>query len=148
MIYAVVEASASDICPLASSLGEQDRDLLAVAGLTPRRAIRNLFNASSYRRAAIIGGRPVALWGLTGTLLDDEGEAWLVLSDKGRALPASVCRVAMREIGMMVQGKRQIRSSIFCRDARALKFARFLGFETTERRSQPAEHFAAILRGA
>jgi hypothetical protein len=146
MNYAVVPALPVHVGPVAAALAAADRNALEATGLPPRRGLRLLLGVSSYARTAILHGRPVGMWGITGTAMSTEGEVWLALGEAARAVPFTVAREAIREVGRLLVVKREIRSSLLCRDARALRFARFLGFEVTERRVQPTEHFMAVLR--
>lgn len=130
--YTIVEARRTHILPVAVAIEAEDGPVAQMMGMTVRRALRATLGMSSYRRAAILADRPVALWGAVGSLLDDDAEVWLVLTPAARARPFAVVREAVNELGMMLGSRRVLRSSLLCDNARALRFAQFLGFKVDE----------------
>lgn len=146
MTYRIVDAEPWHLPAVSDAMNEDDVTELRALGLEPRLLMEVLFHGSCYRKCAVIEGRPVALWGMTGTLMSCDGEVWLALTDAARAFPMSVARVAARELSDLMEGRMELRSSILCRNERALRFARVLGFRIVETCMTPIPHFQAILR--
>lgn len=146
MNYTIVEARRTHILPVAVAMRY---DTPHPSGMPIRIALRIVFGLSAYRRAGLIDGHAVALWGITGSLLDDEGEAWIALSPVARARLFVVARESVNEMSAMLATKRIIRSSVLCRDARALRFAQWLGFKVEgDSTVNGIGFFQAVLRRA
>jgi hypothetical protein len=142
----IVEARRTHILPIAAAMAAVEQDM-APGGRTYRVAIRGAFEASFYRRAALIDGRVVALWGVTDTSLSSDGEVWLALTEAARTVPLTVARVAMREIRRLLAVKIELRCRIVCSDVRAIRFARHLGFDIRDAVPGDTPCFMAVLRG-
>lgn len=128
MNYRIVEAQHRHIAVVARALPDY-------GPMTAHEALHTVFVASAYKRAALVDGQPVAVWGAVGDLMADDAEAWLALTPMARLHPHAVTRVARREVRTMLTNKAMLRASILCANARASRFAAILGF-----RPMPVEH--------
>lgn len=86
---------------------------------------------SAYARTGLIDGVPVAMWGITGTILSSTGHAWLSVTPECRARRLLVGRVARAEAAAIL-ATTDLASLVLDDDARARRFLRFLGFEIGE----------------
>ena len=102
-------------------------------GFNPREALRRVFIASHHARTALIDDQPVAMWGVSGSLLGDTAYVWLVLSDRICEMPLSIVREARNALAMAARSYPNVIATILPDDAASLRFATFLGFEEAER---------------
>lgn len=117
-------------CGLASrSLREDHRRAVAAMGLDAHREITMRFFESSYRRAIYLDGAFAALWGVTGSILSDEGQVWLIVADIASKHPMKVVRSARAGLEEVMQIKNKLTTIIFDADAASLRFAHALGFK-------------------
>lgn len=131
--YRIIDAAQAHVGPHVAHLTAKERaEIEAVTGIPPRRFVRRLLQQSSYARAAVICNVPVALWGLTGTLLSPSGHIWLSVTQEARARPFAFMAVARSEAATLLATKAELRSMVRIDDARALRFLRHLGFEIGE----------------
>ena len=145
MTHAVIEARQTHIGPHVAHLTAEERsEIERVSGVAPRRFLRRMMAQSSYARAGLIDSVPVALWGVTGTLASSSGYAWLSVTPECRARRFLTASVARAEAAAILATKSELRSAVFCDDARAMRFLRFLGFEIGE----PFEECGRMSRSA
>lgn len=129
MKYLVEPAVIEHIQPMALALDDEEKRALEDAGRPPLYAITNMFHGSEERWTALIDGKPVAMWGVTGSRLETTGEVWLVVAQSIRGQKFAIVRQAMRSLARMFESKAVLTSSTFCGDVRASKFAKALGFK-------------------
>jgi hypothetical protein len=101
-------------------------------GFEPRQALHRAFVASHYCRTATVDEKPVAMWGVKGTLLGDTALVWLVLSDQIAAVPRAVTREARAELSRIMENYREIAITVLPDDLAAVRFAVYLGFHDRE----------------
>ncbi len=133
MICEVVDAQLVHVGPVASDLEQATLDTFRTIGVRPRAGLRRLLDVSAYCRAALLDGKPVALWGVMGPELATCGEAWLSITNRARAERKQIVRLARRELRAMLATKVMLVSSVLCNDARGKRFAEFLGFDCSDR---------------
>jgi hypothetical protein len=147
MNYEVIPASQIHVGPHVAHLSAEIRQAIQEAKGPPRRFIRWMIGQSSYARAGLIDGFPVALWGITGTMMASTGFAWLSVTEELRRHPFLAARVAREEAFVNLRSK-ELHSLVLDGDIRAERFLRFLGFEIGEiSASECGKTFrAAVLR--
>jgi hypothetical protein len=126
--YAIVKTSARHLRPMSRHLRAAACITLQGFGLDPRIALHRAFMASHYCRTATIDEKPVAMWGVKGTLLGDGAFVWLVLSDQIAAVPRAVMREAKAELARVMDGYDEIAITVLPDDIAAVRFAVWLGF--------------------
>jgi hypothetical protein len=126
--YSIVPASIRHIKPMAARLRAAACITLQGFGYEPRRALHRVFLNSFYCRTAMVEGRPVAMWGITGTLLNDAAYVWLVMSDDIANIPRSITREAKTELSRIMENYREIATTVLPDDEAAIRFAVYLGF--------------------
>ncbi len=94
--------------------------------------MRGFFRQSSYRRTALLDDRPLALWGITGSLCSSSGILWLRVGTRARSLPRLVVELAREELKQMLETRRELVCYIDASDIRAQRFASFFGFDLEE----------------
>jgi len=148
MTYEVIPASQLYVGPHVARLpAEQRAELQRVSGMAPRRWYRSFLNCSSYARVGLLDNVPVAMWGITGTMLSSTGTAWLSVTPEARRHPFIVGRVARDEVQAILRTKGEIQSLVLCGDDRARRFLRFLGFELGEEITENGKTFrTAVLK--
>lgn len=110
-------------------IGDDEALTLKACGLTAIKALRGLCIASSVCETALIGERPVAMWGLVGTLVESRAEAWLAITPEARARGLAVMREARDRMHRWGAVRGEISATVDATDTRALRFAQALGFE-------------------
>ncbi len=128
----IVNAKPVHVGIIAGQLTDDERAVFAVQGRDARRVIRGFFRQSSYRRTALLEERPIAIWGITGTLASSFGILWLRLASAARKLPRLVVEQGREELSRMLGVRREIVIYVPEQDYRALRFAEFFGFEFGE----------------
>lgn len=131
-LYAVVPGSILHVKPLSRTLRPAACMTLQAFGLDPRRSLRRAFAGSRYTRTAIVGGGPIAMWGIQGPALSDSAIAWLALSDQAAKWPLAIVRCARQELAQMRQRVDKIYATVLYGDERAMLFAKTLGFQACE----------------
>jgi hypothetical protein len=121
-------ASVRHIKPMAARLRAAACITLQGYGHEPRRALHRVFLASFYCRTALIEDKPVAMWGVTGTLLGEQAYVWLVISDEIAGMPYAIVREAKRELATIMQDYSEIATTVLPDDDAAIRFAIYLGF--------------------
>lgn len=115
---------------LAPRLRAADRaEVLAALGLPPEVALPISLRASSVAVTAMVGGEPVAIFGVCpANLLAGEGLVWMLGSDavvrQGRAL----LREAPQWLALIGDGYRLLRNHVDARNTRAVRWLRRMGF--------------------
>lgn len=124
--YAVVEAKPWHCGRMSRILRAEHKR--AVAATNIHKEMSSVFGQSYLRRSALVDGRPVAMWGVIGTLVSAEGYVWLALSDEAARYPVAVLREAKRQLAAIMQTKRELATTIDVDDSAARRFAVFFGF--------------------
>ena len=130
--YVIVPASIRHIRPMAKAMRREAAVALDGFGFNPRAGLRRCFVSSFHCRTALIDGRPVAMWGVVGTLLGDSAYVWLVLSDEIRAMPRAILREAKTELDRAAEDYPRIMATILPEDAASVRFAAHLGFVNSD----------------
>lgn len=126
--YEVLPASVMHIRPMARAMRAASVITVEGFGYNPREALRRIFVSSFYCRTAVMDGKPVAMWGVCGSILGDEATVWLVLSNAIQALPKAIVREARAELAKVAENYRVVNTTVVPDDEVALRFAIFLGF--------------------
>lgn len=109
-------------------------------GFDPRRALHRIFLASGYRRTALIGGRPVAMWGVMAPLLGETAYVWLVMSDEIAHLPRQIVKEAKRELAEIMANYSEAATTVLPSDEAAVRFALYLGFHDNHEDDERLSH--------
>ena len=98
-------------------------------GQDPRKALFRAFLTSFYCRTALIDNRPVAMWGVAGSLLGETAFVWLVIAQDIVKLPLSIVREARDELARIMENYGEIATTVLPDDEAAVRFAVFFGFQ-------------------
>lgn len=126
--YLIVPASVRHIRPMSMRMRAAASRALDGYGFNPREGLRRAFISSFHCRTALIDGKPVAMWGVAGTLLNDSATVWLVLSDEVRRIPRAIAKEAKAELQRYVQNCPEISATVLPDDEASIRFALHLGF--------------------
>ena len=140
--YKIIEAKPWHSRQMAAAIGEAQRERALSLGLDPRRELHKRVRGSFYARTALIDGRPVAMWGLMGSLLGLDAAVWFVLAPQIRHRFVTIARLARREIDSFPMNLYALCSFADERDPQAWRFLRFLGFERGTGDVPLPHHFA------
>jgi len=126
--YEIVPTSVRHLKPMA--LGMRAASWLAMEryGQNPRAAVHRAFMVSHYRRTALIDGKPVAMWGVAGSLLNECADVWLFLSRDVEKMPLAIVREARAELSQAADLYSHLEATLLPEDEPSVRFARFLGF--------------------
>lgn len=130
--YSIVKASVRHVKPMALNMRPAGYFAMQHYGGDPRRAVFQAFRQSFYCRVALIDDKPVAMWGVAGTLLNDRAEVWLVLSHEIGNMPLAIVREARTELNKVTEDYSYLEATILPEDAASIRFAQFLGFSAGE----------------
>ncbi len=132
MTHEIVRASPLHLRPLTRTLRTAACITLDRYDINPRLALHRAFMSSHYCRTALIDGRPVAMWGLEGSLLGDLAFVWLVLSNEASSMPMTVMREARRELASVMENYVEVATTVLPDDDAAIRFAIYLGFHNED----------------
>ena len=130
--YEVVKASIRHVRPMSAQLRAAACITLQGFSMEPRRALHRAFLASSSCRTALQDGKPIAMWGVKGTLLGDTAFVWLVLSEGVTRMPVSVVKEARAELAKVMETNDEVAITVLPDDEAAVRFAVYLGFHDRE----------------
>jgi hypothetical protein len=126
--YEIVPSSIRHIRPMAKSMRREAAMALDGYGFNPRIGLRRAFLSSFRCRTALVDGKPVAMWGVAGTLLSDSAQVWLVLSPEAAKMPRAVVREARGALEAIRLDYRDLWTTILPNDPASVRFALALGF--------------------
>lgn len=126
--YSIVPGSVRHIRPMSRTMRAAAGMALSGYGFNPREALRRAFVASMHVRTALIEGRPVAMWGVAGTLLGESAQVWLVIAEDVRRLPVALVKQARNELSVLADGYGRIDATLLPDDEASIRFAKHLGF--------------------
>lgn len=129
--YRIVPARPLHAGSLVRRLDPAERRRAVLAGIDPRRRLRDYIRQSVYARAALLDGHAVVLWGLKAGLLDETALVWLAATPAAARHFVSFGREARAEVAAMCAQGRELRSFVPADDRGGLRFLDFLGFEAT-----------------
>ena len=128
MKYEVVKGSILHVKPMARRVRAAAAITLEGYGYEPRSALHRIFIRSFYCRTALVDGHPVAMWGVTGTMLSESAYVWLVMSDEIAAFPRAIVREAKAQLASIMNGYDEVATTVLPDDDAAIRFALYLGF--------------------
>lgn len=126
--YSVVPASIRHVRPMSAQLRAAACITLQGFSMEPRRALHRAFIASPYCRTALQDGKPIAMWGVKGTMLGDTAFVWLVLSEGVTKMPVSIVKEARAELAKVMETNDEVAITVLPDDEAAVRFAVALGF--------------------
>lgn len=105
-------------------------DAREVAGacLTAGAALWRSWRSSIYRRALKVDGTLAAAWGVSGNFLSSEGYTWLLTSAAFERAPVAICKIARREVALMLETYQRLSGMVDANYTQAIRFLGFLGF--------------------
>ena len=126
--YRIVEATQEHVRLLGPNLRREDEQEALAAGVTAKRAVWRSFKASSIRRTAFIGEDIAAMWGVTGILLGNVGNPWLLTTDAIEKLPLAFFKEARCQVRDMLAAHPILFNYVPESYTRAVRFLALLGF--------------------
>lgn len=126
--YEIVPSKIIHIAPLARAMREEAAESLQNFGANPRRSLHHAFISSHFCRTIVEEGKPIAMFGLHGTMLGDTAMVWLVLTKRAVAASFRVALEARRQLREMERLYPMISTLILKDDEAAVRFALVLGF--------------------
>ncbi len=128
----VVDAEPRHVGMISAGMTVEECARFIGLGRDPRRVIRAFYRQSSYRRAALLDDRLIAIWGLTGPLLASTGLIWLRLTDEAKKMPRLLIKECRIELAQMMDMRQEIVTYLYHDDPVGMRFAEFFGFEVGE----------------
>ncbi len=148
MDYQIRRASILDVRPMSKRLRAAACVTLNAYGFRPRQALHRVYISSFYCRTALIDRKPVAMWGIMGTLMSECAYVWLVMSDEIANIPRVIVREAKRELSAIMENYSDVATTVLPEDDAAVRFALYLGFSDRagEYRNMPRKDLERELR--
>jgi hypothetical protein len=126
----VRDAIAEDCAALAKTMRPEDMaEVLASGGFTPLRALVASRKASADTRVLLVDGEVAAMWGVVPLPMDGAGAVWLLTGTAVDRAPTAFLRKCREELGRIRATWALLVNFIDARHAKALRWARWLGFE-------------------
>lgn len=126
--YSFVPASVRHIRAMSEGMRAAGAAALEGYGFNPREALRRVYIASHHCRTALSDGKPIAMWGVAGTLLNDAAYVWLVLAEEAQRMPRALLIEARAELAQVMQRYPEISATVLPHDEASIRFALHLGF--------------------
>lgn len=130
--YVIVPAERVHIPLMVRHLRAQDLEEVTCLGLSPRRALRDSFKTSLFRRSAFVDGEIAAMWGVSGGIIDNFGVPWLLTTPAIERVPLAFIKEARREVFEIMETKQRIENYVLASYTRAIRFLMLMGFEIGE----------------
>jgi hypothetical protein len=126
--YSIVEATHAHAIDLRDRLRALDLRECVGQGLSHHRVVHRTLRRSLFAKSAIIDGRVMAMWGLGGSLIGDEGNPWFLTAPEVERFPVAVVREARYGVREMLAVKPHLWNYVLADYAQAVKFVGMLGF--------------------
>ena len=128
MGYEIVDATYELALDLRSRL--RDLDLRECTGqcMSLRRMIHKTFKSSLYAQAAVSGGKCIAMWGVCGPMLGDDGIPWLLTAAEVEKFPVSFIREARKAVAELLDVKPHLENYVLSDYKQAVKMLSMVGF--------------------
>ena len=127
--YLIVEARPWNVGQILRRMRKEHREGVVAAGVDAHRELRMIFEASSFRRACLLDGKLMALWGMTGTLAESTGYAWAVLAEDATRYRRAILHEGRRQVRAMMRQRRELETTVLEDDVAGRRFALKLGFQ-------------------
>jgi hypothetical protein len=124
--YTIVEAKPWH-CGQMSRLLRREHQM-ALGDCQTHKALRAAFDESGFRRACMVDGRIIALWGLVSPEASAYGVVWLAMANGIEKYPLALIKEVRHQIAEMMLVKRMLICTVLEEDKAAQRFAIFLGF--------------------
>lgn len=127
----IIEARAHHCGQMSRHLRHEHQVRLMSMGLDAHRAMRQVFDASSWRRAGIMDGKLIGIGGVIGSDIAATGYVWMALTERAKAYPVLMTRTVRGLLDEIMLVKRELATCVLPEDDAALRMAVFLGFHTS-----------------
>ena len=122
-------AAIADVYALARALRPGDRAEVEAMGKTPRHALRYCFRHSLYpAQVCTVDGEVAAMWGLSGDVLSDMGEPWLLTGMAVERVPVSFIKIARAWVTDALAVKPKLEGYTLAEYVKAVRLLEGLGF--------------------
>lgn len=130
--YTIVASSIRHVKPMSRQMRAAGAIAMQPFGLDPRSALHQAFRMSLHCRTALLGERPVAMWGVAATLLGETAVIWLVMAQQTGIFPRAIVREARAELERVANSFPHVRMTVLPDDEASVRFAFCLGFRPTD----------------
>lgn len=98
----IVTATLDHVRQLAKTIRHKDKLEAERLGLEPHKGLFVAYRKSLFRKAAILDGEVIAMWGVAGTVLSPIGQPWLITGEGlNRLSPIRFARIYKNEVADM-----------------------------------------------
>jgi hypothetical protein len=102
--------------------------LQALGACQVHKELRAAFDESGFRRACIVDGKIIALWGLVAPEASAIGVVWLAMANGIERYPLALIKEVRHQLDEMMLVRRELICTVLEEDKAAQRFAIFLGF--------------------
>lgn len=130
--YAIFDATPAHAIDLRGRLRALDlRECIGMDG-SARRSLHRGLRRSLYAKAAILDGHTIAMWGLGGAMVGDEGHPWFLTAPEVERFPVAMVREARRAVVEMLELRPILWNYVLADYARAVKYVSLVGFSLSQ----------------
>lgn len=126
--YEIVPATLSHATALRDRLREKDRRECVGQNGSVRRALHQAVRRSLYSNAVLLDGTVIAMWGLGGAMLGDEGHPWFLTAPEVERFPMAMVREARYAAEEMLACRPFLWNYVLADYPQAVKFVSVVGF--------------------
>lgn len=125
----VVAARPSHVGTIATRIRPIDRDECAIAGMSPRDALRTGLATSETVWTVKVDGRPEAMFGVVGTsLIEGRGRVWMLMTEDGAKQHRAIVRFGRIYTAALARHYRVLENHVHAKNDKAIRWLTRLGF--------------------
>jgi hypothetical protein len=113
---------------LLANMRRKDIEECKAFGMSPGRALRKSLSDSLYAKSVWLDGRIIAMIGLCGHVVSNDGYPWMLTGYGIETVPVSFAKVAIRELDEMNRYKPLLLNYVMADYHEAVKFMGLVGF--------------------
>lgn len=114
---------------MANALRPEDEQEILSFGLTKEKALWQSYKYSILRKTALIDGKIAAIWGVSGTLLSNNGRPWLMTTPEVKRIsPLRFTRIYQKEALAMLEIFPQLCNIVETSYTEAIRLLEISGF--------------------
>lgn len=126
--FEIVEAKRHHLGTMSRRLRGAQKTALINLGVNVHRDMLTAFENSGFRKAWLIDGKLAGLGGVIGSSLASSGFIWLCLTEEAAKFPIAMIKEARRQLGLISEIHRELKTTLAQGDDVAARFARHVGF--------------------
>lgn len=127
-ITEIIDAKPWHVGQITRTLRPEQKKLMNFSNNEIHKILTSVYQSSAIKKALIVDGKLLAIWGVIGTLSSFNGFIWMVISEEGERAPVKVARIARKLIEEYSEIYSTLVTTFQIEDLTAKRFLKFVGF--------------------